>query len=109
MQLSEYDARQSEQYKAMRKQLNDLHPGLAAYITIAGVLMIISGFFWGGDQDSNPMFTAGIGLAALLGGGGYWFHCKDTEKRLSREMSSIEAHFASKNKRINWNGDVSDL
>lgn len=110
-QLNEYDARQSEKYNIMRKQLSDLHPGLAAYITIGGALFMVSGSFFGGGSDdgTHPMMLVGIGLCCFLGGGGYWIHIRDTEKRLSQEMKSIENHFKSKNMRINWNGDVSDI
>lgn len=108
--LSEYDVRESEKYRIMYDQRNRLSPGLAGYLTFAGVALFLSGiFFGGGEGETNPMFLAGIGLCMFLGGGVYWLHCKETDKRLSQELRSIERHFVAKNMRIDSLGRVSDI
>lgn len=108
MTLSEHDARQAERYRTAAEDRAKLSEGLAGYITIAGALMFVSATVFGGDGETNPMFLAGVGVCAFVGGGAYWLHVRSEEKRLYSEMLSIERHFQAKGKVIHRNGDVDE-
>lgn len=94
MDLTEYEIRASERYRLLKQRRDRHSTGLAGYLTIAGLLMFVSGLVFGGDGETNPMFLAGVGVCTFIGGGGYWLYIRDEERRLGEEMRSIERHFA---------------
>lgn len=109
MNLSEDDARLAERYRQLNQSENAGGVAVAGYMAIAGIGLVVSAIFFGGGDGGNPQFLLGVGACCTFGGGGYWLHARDIEKRRWKEQFSIEETFRRKGLSVYSNGQVSPL
>lgn len=100
---SEYDVRLAEQYRMAYKRKDAHSTLLAGWICIAGLILALSASVFGG-ADMDPRVQGTMGGLLFIGGGVYWIHARDSNRRAQSEVERIESYFRQKKMTVTPDG-----
>ena len=105
----DFDLTQAEKFKSLHQRLDAINGGIAGYLAVAGAIILIVSASGADVGLGSPQTGVLLGLSLCVGGGIYWLDCRSKQKKIRSEMRGIEEMLASRGKRIDMLGRMTDL